>query len=288
MRWRDGPPVSYNRAVDPAFLDIVRCPRCRGEHTLQAAAGAGGRSLRCSRCDLEAPVVSPGFVELLDTKTLGEPTAATTEQRFMESPLVARVYDRVWRPTFVRLLAGKGAGGSVGAAGELFIHRHSLSIDDRQGPWLDLSCGPGMFARSLAASAPGALVVGPDISRAMLEVAASRTAGYGNVQLVRGDAHALPFADESFGGVNNPGALHVYDDPEQVFREVLRVLRPGGLYVGSTFAEAPSLLGKVTARLAGIRRFAPSELRAWLGRIGFADYEDLRLGDALIFRARRP
>jgi SAM-dependent methyltransferase len=227
-------------------------------------------------------------LDLIDGSA-GEAPAATTEQRLMESELVARLYDRFWRPTFVRLFAGKGAGASVGGlSGELFIHKHGLGLDDRSGPWLDLSCGPGAFARALAAAAPGALIVGLDISRAMLDVAAQRTAGYTNVVLVRGDAHALPFTDGAFGGVNNAGALHAYDDPELVFREVRRVLAPGGHYVGSTFAEAPSLLGRLTARAAGIRRFEPSELRAWLQRIGFADYEDIRLGGALVFRVRRP
>ncbi len=189
----------------------------------------------------------------------------------------------------MRLLAGKGAGAAVGGLpGELFIHKHSLALDDRPGPWLDLSCGPGAFVRALAAAAPGALVVGLDISRAMLDVAAQRTSGYTNAVLVRGDAHALPFVDGAFGGVNNAGALHAYDDPELVFREIRRVLRPGGIYVGSTFAEAPSLVGRLAARAAGIRRFEPGELRAWLQRIGFSDYEDVRLGGAFVFRVRRP
>jgi ubiquinone/menaquinone biosynthesis C-methylase UbiE len=43
-----------------------------------------------------------------------------------------------------------------------------------------------LFSRAIAASAPGALVVGLDISRAMLEVAARRAKGYGNIVLVRG------------------------------------------------------------------------------------------------------
>jgi SAM-dependent methyltransferase len=218
-----------------------------------------------------------------------ERAASTAEQRLMQSQLVARLYDRTWRPAFVRLLAGKGASAELGGVGgEMFIHKHSLAIEEREGPWLDLSCGPGVFTRAIGAAAPGALVAGLDISQAMLEVAARRTSAYSNVVLIRGDAHSLPFADASFGGVNNAGALHVYDDPERVFREVWRVLRPGGIYVGSTFAEAASLLGKVVARAAGIRRFAPPELRSWLQRLGFADYEDLRVGGAIIFRTRRP
>lgn len=247
------------------------------------------RALRCAGCGFEPVVVRAGFLDLLDTASRGEPTPSSSEQRFMESELVARLYERTWRPAFVRLLAGRGAGGEIGGfSGELFVHKHALGIDERQGPWLDLSCGPGLFCRAIAAAAPGQPVIGLDISRAMLEVAAQRAKGYGNVVLVRADAHALPFADRSLGGVNNAGALHAYDDPEQVFREVHRCLRSGGVYVGSTFAEAPSLLRRVAARAAGIRRFEPAELRAWLGRIGFADFEDLRIGDAFVFRARRP
>jgi SAM-dependent methyltransferase len=264
-------------------LPILSCPRCRAEAPFKDL-----RTPRCRTCGLEPAQLVPNVLDLIDTSA-GEPPTVTAEQRLMESELVARLYDRFWRPAFVRLLAGKGAGAAVGGiSGELFIHKHSLGLDDRSGPWLDLSCGPGAFARAIAAAAPGALVVGLDISRAMLDVAAQRTAGYSNVVLIRGDAHALPFVDGSFTGVNNAGALQAYDDPELVFREIRRVLRSGGHYVGSTFAEAPSLLGRLTARAAGIRRFEPAELRAWLQRIGFADYEEVRLGGALVFRVRRP
>lgn len=207
----------------------------------------------------------------------------------MESELVARVYERFWRPAFVRVIAGKGAGASMGGfPGEFFIHKNSLAMDDRDGPWLDLSCGPGLFARAMAAADPGGLIVGLDISRAMLEVAARRAKGYGNVLFVRADAHQLPFGDATFGGINNSGALHVYDDPERVFREIRRILRPGGLYVGSTFSTSPSRIGRLTARLAGIRRVDPSELHAWLSRLGFSEYEEIRFGGAFIFRVRKP
>ncbi len=273
-------PIVYGATVDPHVVPILVCPSCQraGSFTL-------GRTVRCP-CGV-AVDASAGYLDLLATGT--EPTATSSEQRLMESPVVARLYERVWRPTFVRVLAGRGAGASVGGfAGELFIHKGALALEHGAGPVLDLSCGPGLFTRALAAAAPGALVVGLDISRAMLEVAAQRARGYANVVLVRADAHKLPFTDGSFAGVNNAGALHAYDDAEQALREVHRVLRPGGVLVGSTFAQAPTLVGRVTARLAGIRRYDPGELRAQLARLGFAEYEELRLGGAFVFRARRP
>ncbi len=141
---------------------------------------------------MEPGWAAPGVLDLIDT-SVGEPTAASnTEQRLMESDLVARIYDRFWRPTFVRLLRRQGRW-RLGRQPRrrIFIHKHGLSLDDRPGPWLDLSCGP---ARSRAPSPrrrPERSSWG-SISRAMLEVAAQRTGGYTNVVLVRADAHSLP------------------------------------------------------------------------------------------------
>jgi SAM-dependent methyltransferase len=270
--------------VDPQFLAMIQCPACSAPGLSPSSV-----SLACGDCGREFERRN-GFTDLLDlTQRGGEPTASTPEQRLMESELVARLYERFWRPAFVRVLAGGGAGAAIGGfSGEFFIHKNSLGLDDRTGPWLDLSCGPGLFARAIAASVPGSLVVGLDISRPMLKVAARRAKGYANIQLVRADAHSIPFADASFGGVNNTGALHAYDSPEQAFEEILRVLRPGGIYVGSTFSHKTSMLGRFAARVAGIRRFEPHKLRSQLSRIGFVDYEEIHLGDAFIFRARRP
>lgn len=261
--------------------ELFRCPGCH------APLHAGGRQLSCESCGRSWNERS-GYFDLIDSSA-GEPTASSAEQRLMESELVARLYERIWRPTFVRLLAGGGADAFTGGfGGEFFIHKNALAIGERAGPWLDLSCGPGTFTRAMASAAPGDWVVGLDISRPMLDAAANRARGYSNVVLVRGDAHDLPLADESFAGINNSGALHVYDDPERVFTEVLRVLARGGVFVGSTFAPSRTLGRRLVSSLAGIRRFDPGELRAWLSRIGFADYEEVRLGGTFIFKVRKP
>jgi SAM-dependent methyltransferase len=274
--------------VDPAFVALLRCPFCRTD-----AIAADARTLHCRHCDRRYLQAEGGYFDLLpgtdgaDGRT--EPRhASTTAQRLMESELVARLYERVWRPTFVRLIAGRGAATATDFAGEFFIHKSSLGMDERSGPWLDLSCGPGLFTRAMAAAAPGATVAGIDISAAMLDVAVRRVAGYTNVTLARADAHDLPFADGRFAGVNNAGALHIYDDPEAAFCEVYRVLQPAGAYVGSTFAKSKHAGSRLAARLSGIRRFDPTELRSWLSRVGFADYEAIRFGDAFIFKVRKP
>ena len=268
--------------MDPGFMTLVRCPSCGGR-----ALEPRGRALGCPSCH-HLFSTEHGYTDLLDVSR-GEPTPSSPEQRLMESELVARLYERFWRPTFVRVIAGRGASARTGGfPGEFFIHKNALAMEDRHGPWLDLSCGPGIFSRAMAAAAPGERVVGLDISRAMLEVAARKARGYSNLSLVRADAHQLPFVDGAFGGVNNTGALHVYDDPDAVFSEILRVLQPGGVYVGSTFAQSTTLVGQLSARVAGIRRFQPPELRAWLSRVGFADYEEIRLEGAFIFRTRKP
>jgi SAM-dependent methyltransferase len=269
--------------VDPAFAPLVRCPGCHANAVVDGAP----RALSCHRCERTYPRSDRGYFDLL-LESEHTPVAVTPAQRLMESELFARVYERMWRPTFVRLMGGKGAGAAAGGfAAELFIHKSALGMDDRDGPWLDLSCGPGLFARAMAACCPGETVVGLDVSRPMLEAAAQRCLGYDNVTLVRADAQDLPFADRCFGGVNNAGALHVYDDPGAAFQNVYRVLERGGVYVGSTFTDSRGPLWRAASRLTGIRRFDPQELRAWLSRIGFADYEEIRFGQAFIFKARK-
>ena len=90
----------------------------------------GSRSLTCPNCRARYPDEG-GFFDLHNTALRGEPTAATQEQRLMESELVARLYDRTFRPAFVRLLGGKGASKNAGGiAGEAFIYKNTLGVED--------------------------------------------------------------------------------------------------------------------------------------------------------------
>ncbi len=93
---------------------------------------------------------------------------------------------------------------------------------------LDLGCGAGLDSR-IAALRVGlqGTVVGVDFSSAMLDRA--RRAGVpNNVRFVASGAEGLPFVDESFDVVLVNGIFNLNPDRTAIFREMHRVLRPGG------------------------------------------------------------
>jgi SAM-dependent methyltransferase len=72
--------------------------------------------------------------------------------------------------------------------------------------------------------------VGVDVSVSMLR-AARRRIGPGPILFVQGDATRLPLAAGSFDHVVMLGGIHHVPDREALFRQVHRVLRPGGRFV---------------------------------------------------------
>jgi malonyl-CoA O-methyltransferase len=104
---------------------------------------------------------------------------------------------------------------------------------------LDLGCGTGRHAVRLANR--GARVTALDLSRGMLEQA-RRKAGDLPIEFREHDLSiALPFADASFDRVVSGLVLEHLADLEAFFREVRRVLRPGGRAVVSTLHPAMRL-----------------------------------------------
>lgn len=144
---------------------------------------------------------------------------------------------------------------------------------------LDVGCGTGALALALADR--GARVWGIDPSEEML--ARARARGGLALGLKRGEAEKLPFREGWFERVVCRLVVHLVDRP-RTFREMLRVLAPGGRAVVATFAPEhfewywlndlfPSVLEIDRARFP-----TGDVLSRELGDAGFPAVRALRLG----------
>lgn len=124
-----------------------------------------------------------------------------------------------------------------------------VALVGRGAPMLELGVGTGRIAIPTAAA--GGFVIGLDVSPEMLAVAAERAAAAGlALDLVRGDAQALPFADGLFRAALAVHVLHLLPDWRAALAEVVRVLAPGGMLIqGNDWRDPDSCVGLLRGRL---------------------------------------
>ncbi len=155
----------------------------------------------------------------------------------------------------------------------LLKHLEPIRIDPAR--IVDLGCGTGLFLPELHKRFPRASLVGVDIARPMLGIAASRTPWLARAlrfkrpALVCGDAERLPLAAASVPFVFSNLALQ-WTRPEAVFAEVARVTSTGGLFLFSTFG--PDTLKELRSSFAAVDGYQHVNT--------FVDMHDL--GDALV------
>jgi ubiquinone/menaquinone biosynthesis C-methylase UbiE len=122
------------------------------------------------------------------------------------------------------------------------IARNALAVTGiTRGVCLDLGTGPGMLAMAVAREAPRMEVVAFDFS------ADSRQLAIDNIEEAQlshrivtadGDVHAMPFADDYANLIVSRGSMFFWRNLQDAFREIHRVLAPGGAtYIGGGFGS---------------------------------------------------
>jgi ubiquinone/menaquinone biosynthesis C-methylase UbiE len=120
--------------------------------------------------------------------------------------------------------------------GPLFFERYATDLADRlaylkEGRVLETAAGTGIVTRMLARKFPEAVeIVATDLNQPMLDFAMMQP-GAARVTWRQADALALPFADKSFDAVVCQFGVMFFPDKAAGYREVLRVLKPGGRFV---------------------------------------------------------
>ncbi len=105
---------------------------------------------------------------------------------------------------------------------------------------VDLCCGTGELTEALARLAGPENVVGVDFVPEMLERARLR---HPELRFVEGDALATGLPEGTFDGASVAFALRNVEDVEALFREMIRLVRPGGQVVSLDLTRPDGLLG---------------------------------------------
>lgn len=113
---------------------------------------------------------------------------------------------------------------------------------------LDLGSGAGndcFVARSIVGDK--GKVTGIDFTEAMIEKARinNEKLGYKNIEFVQGDIEEIPLPDNAFDVVISNCVLNLVPDKEKAFKEIYRVLKPGGHFCVSDVVISGNLPEKI-------------------------------------------
>ncbi len=114
------------------------------------------------------------------------------------------------------------------------VHQRLLSYVSLPGQSptavLDIGCGTGKLLNRLASQYSQLQGTGLDLSPEMLRQARQRNGHRPRLIFVQGASEAMPFADNQFQAAFSTISFLHYPEPQQVFKEIGRVLKPGGQF----------------------------------------------------------
>ncbi|MFL9837244.1 bifunctional demethylmenaquinone methyltransferase/2-methoxy-6-polyprenyl-1,4-benzoquinol methylase UbiE [Flavobacterium sp. ST-75] len=108
-----------------------------------------------------------------------------------------------------------------------------LVSDTKPETVLDIATGTGDLA-ILMTQTGAKKITGLDISAGMLEVGRKKIAERkldGKIEMVLGDSENIPFEDNSFDAITVAFGVRNFENLEKGLSEILRVLKPGGIFV---------------------------------------------------------
>ncbi|HNS20900.1 MAG TPA: class I SAM-dependent methyltransferase [Sedimentisphaerales bacterium] len=160
-----------------------------------------------------------------------------------------------------------------------------LGLAGETGIGIDLGSGPGTLIIELCQRTKMHWInadINPHFFPYFLQQAEEHGYG-GRVSAIQADAQALPFRDNYADVIVSRGSFWLWSDKVAAFREIRRVLKPGGVaYIGRGLSANLPL--EVAATVRGGRSEGPQydvaataeELRAIMKSLGIRDYRIIR------------
>lgn len=252
----DGPSASRSSSKYSTSSSVefdLACPICQTTpFKVRQASGQPAGDLHCPRCQRRFASSSTS-VDLTLTSGVDQ---KVYQQRFwggteiFRNPLVSLAYERGWRQGF----AWAGFPG-VEKEAELALNFLQPAYGEVV---IDMSCGSGLFSRRFLASGRFPGVIAADFSESMLREARQYFDQDASLDpekyiLLRADVARLPLTTGSVAAIHAGAAIHCWPNPQAALAEISRVLRPGGVFVASTFLTAAAPLGQALGSDALVR-----------------------------------
>ena len=200
------------RTSEPWFRDLLACPDCG-----DPLRGLDPAADECRRCGYRISVRAVAGGEQLDLRPRKPAPRGVSLARTAPRPAdgeLTRLDTTKPKITYAGPQPVRDSRELLSAVMGRLPNRAKV---------LDLGCGPKDQAPCFESL--GCLYVGIDV--------------HGEAADALADAHALPFLDDAFDCVFSYAVLEHLWSPNVAVREVTRVLRPGGLYVGTVSQGEP-------------------------------------------------
>ncbi|XP_007202300.1 uncharacterized methyltransferase At2g41040, chloroplastic [Prunus persica] len=286
---------SSTEESESSGVELLACPVCYEPLIRKGPPGLNLQAIyrsafKCKKCDksysskdiyLDLTVIA-GLKEYVEVKPAG------TE--LFRNPLVSFLYERGWRQNFNR-------SGFPGLDEEFKMAQDYFKSAEG-GVLLDVSCGSGLFSRKFAKSGTYSGVVALDFSENMLRqcydfLKKDPTLLATNLALVRADVSRLPFPSGSVGAVHAGAALHCWPSPSNAIAEISRILRTGGIFVGTTFlrytSSTPWILRPLRERaLQNYSYLTEEEIEDLCTSSGLINYSSKVQQSFIMFSAQKP
>uniref|UniRef100_A0A7N1A7B9 Methyltransferase type 11 domain-containing protein n=1 Tax=Kalanchoe fedtschenkoi TaxID=63787 RepID=A0A7N1A7B9_KALFE len=275
--------------------DPFACPVCYAPLIRKGPPGLNLPAIyrsgfKCKRCN-KTYSSKENYLDLTVTSGAKEYTETKpTRTELFRSPLVSFLYERGWRQNF----AQSGFPGPD----EEFRMAQEYFKPAKGGLLVDVSCGSGLFSRKFAQSGTYAGVIALDFSENMLRqcydfIKEEDALLNSNLALVRADVSRLPFQTGTVDAVHAGAALHCWPSPSNAIAEISRVLRSGGVFVGTTFLRyspsTPSILRPLRERVSqSYNNLAEEEIKDLCLSCGLTNYSSEIQRIFIMFSAQKP
>ncbi|CAO2841094.1 unnamed protein product [Amaranthus hypochondriacus] len=275
--------------------EILSCPICyeplirRGPSglNLEAIYRSGFKCQTCNK-SYSSKNIYLDLTVTASSEEYAEKTPTSTE--LFRSPVVSFLYERGWRQNFNR-------SGFPGPEEEFKMAQEYFKPAEG-GLLVDISCGSGLFSRKFAKCGSYSGVIALDFSENMLRQCYDFTKREeptlsNNLALVRADVVRLPFPSASIDAIHAGAALHCWPSPSNAIAEITRVLRSGGVFVGTTFlrytSSTPPLLRPLRERIVQTYSYLiESEIEDLCKSCGLVNYSCKVQQSFIIFSAQKP